>query len=299
MKTRTVLLPVLLAGSVVILTSCASSDKQAAKTPVPAATGNQGSNTVAVSDDKATLALDDDLETYSAKQVGDPWQPVNRVTFQINHGVYKILLNPISKAYEFIVPKPARHGIFNVFENIRVPIRLVNNLLQGNLPRAGQEAGRFVVDSTVGVAGIGRPSNHMPLLADVPPADTGQTFAKWGLENGPYVVLPLLGPSTARDTFGLAGDYALNPLTWVSIVFGSMDWIIAIPAAATLRSVPGQMELYNTVTDEAMDPYLAARSAYIQNRNEFNAKAKEPVQIERAPETGSVTVNPKNPEPKR
>lgn len=299
MKTRIALLPVLLAGSVVLLTSCASTPRQqTSETPAPTAAGKQNTRTTETSDDNPASASDDDLETYSATQVGDPWQPVNRVTFGINHGVYKFVLNPVCKVYEAILPRPARQGIFNVFENIRVPIRLVNNLLQGNVPRAGQEAGRFVVDSTVGVAGIGRPSNHIPLLADVPPADTAQTFSKWGIANGPYVVLPLLGPSTARDTVGLAGDYALNPLTWVSIVFGSIDWIIAIPTAATLRSVPTQMELYNTVTADALDPYLAARSAYIQNRNELNAKAKEPVQIERTPKQGSLTVEPANPEPK-
>lgn len=296
MKTLFSLLPVLLAGSVLLLAGCASTSRQQAPEPSVAT-----APTVEKPDIQPGGAEEDDLddlETYAAKQVGDPWQPVNRVTFQINHGVYKILLNPLCQVYETIVPKPARQGIYNFFENVRVPIRLVNNVLQGNFPRAGQEAGRFVVDSTLGVAGIGRPSNHMPLLADVPPADTGQTFAKWGVANGPYIVLPLLGPSTARDTVGLAGDYALNPLTWVSIVYGSIDWIIAIPAAATLRTVPEQIDLYNTVTDDALDPYLAARSAYIQSRDAVTAKAFEPVQIEKTPKNGRVTVSPGNPEPK-
>lgn len=296
MKILHILRPVLLTGSVLLLGACASTPRQkAANPPAPAATTDRSP---AKSEGNAAPSVEDDLDTYSAQQVGDPLQPLNRVTFQINHGIYKLLLNPLCKVYETVVPKPGRQGIYNFFENVRLPIRLVNNLLQGNLPRAGQEAGRFLVDSTVGVAGIGRPSNHMPLLADVPPADTGQTFAKWGIANGPYIVLPLLGPSTARDTVGVAGDYALNPLTWVSIVYGSVEWIIAIPAAGTLRTVPEQIDLYNTVTDDALDPYLAARSAYIQNRDAINAKAFKPVQIEKTPKTGRVTVSPGNPEPK-
>jgi phospholipid-binding lipoprotein MlaA len=122
--------------------------------------------------------------------------------------------------YEKIVPTPVRKGIYNAYENVKFPIRVVNNALQGNLTRARQELEKFLINSSIGIGGIIRQSDRIPSLAEVPRTDTGVTFAKWGMSSGPYLVLPLLGPSTFRDTVGLAGDYALNPVSWVTIVYG-------------------------------------------------------------------------------
>jgi phospholipid-binding lipoprotein MlaA len=257
-------LPLLLAGSLLpLLIGCGSSAKKAPAPVAPAATGEQKP------DGKAVAGSDDDLDEYGASaSVADPIEPLNRATFWINDGIYTIALRPISKGYEKVVPKVVRTGMYNAYENVKFPVRLVNHLLQGNFPRAGQETGKFLVNSTMGIGGLGRPSDHIPALAEVPSADTAQTFAKWGIGNGPYIVLPLLGPSTLRDTVGLAGDYALNPITWVCFVYGDYDWIIAIPAANTLRAMPGQIAAYDTITKDSLDRYLAARSAYIQNRAE-------------------------------
>jgi phospholipid-binding lipoprotein MlaA len=128
------------------------------------------------------------------------------------------------------------------------------------------------VNTVVGIGGLGRPSDHIPALADVPAADTAQTFAKWGIGNGPYIVLPILGPSTLRDTVGLAGDYVLNPITWVSIVWGGYAWIVAIPTTNTVRALPVQLGQYDAITKDALDRYLAARSAYIQYRRQAALK---------------------------
>jgi len=249
------------------LPGCASTGhKQPEPAPAPAAAPKSKADDKAVkpaSDGKSVKSsgANDDLDEYAAVPVSDPLEPLNRATFQLNDGIYTVLLRPISKGYQFVVPKLVRQGVYNAYENVKFPIRVINDVLQWNLPRAGLETGKFLVNSTVGIAGLGRPSDHIPALADVPAADTGQTFAKWGIGNGPYLVLPILGPSTIRDTFGLAGDYALNPITWVCFVYGDYDWIIAIPAANTLRALPGQMDLYD-----------AARSAYIQYRKENAAK---------------------------
>ncbi len=261
MKLQTAFLPVLLASS--LLTSCTS---PAPKQPAPAP-ATVGKNT---SDGKAVKT--DDLDEYKVAPISDPLEPLNRATFLLNHGIYTVILRPVSKGYQTVVPKPVRQGVYNAYENVKFPIRVINDVLQWNWKRAGLETGKFLVNSTAGVGGIGRPSDHIPALADVPAADTGQTFAKWGIGNGPYLVLPLLGPSTLRDTFGLAGDYALNPITWVCFVYGDYDWIIAIPAANTLRALPGQLDLYDTITKDALDRYLASRSAYIQYRAEAAAK---------------------------
>ena len=96
--------------------------------------------------------------------------------------------------------------------------------MQLNFRRAGQETGKFLVNTVAGVGGIARFSDRIPALANVPAADTGQTFAKWGIGHGAYFVIPLLGPSSLRDTVGLAGDYALNPVSWVTFWWaGAMD----------------------------------------------------------------------------
>ncbi|MFZ4682797.1 MAG: MlaA family lipoprotein [Terrimicrobiaceae bacterium] len=266
MKLHPSILPLLLlVASGPFLTSCSSSGRQQ-KAPVSSsAVGEKKS-------DGKTVKATDDLDEYSAATIPDPLQPLNRVTFWINDGLYTVLLRPISKGYEFVVPTPVRTGVHNVFENVRFPVRLVNNALQGNFKRAGQETGKFLVNTVVGVGGIGRPSDHIPALADVPDADMGQTFAKWGIPHGAYLVLPVLGPSSLRDTVGMAGDYGLNPVNWVTIIYGGYTWTIAIPSVNSLRTTHRQMGVYDTATKNALDRYLAIRTAYAQYRAEAAAK---------------------------
>jgi len=254
MKKRLILLSLVLVTSTSLLTSCASSRKTP-EAPV-AAVGRDGKS-----------VKNSDLNEYDAATISDPLEPVNRVTFWLNDGLYTILFRPISKCYKTVIPKPLREGVHNAFENVKFPVRLVNNTLQGNFQRAGQETGKFVVNSVVGVGGLMLPSEKIPALANVPPADTGQTFAKWGIGSGPYLVLPVLGPSSVRDTVGLAGDYALNPVTWVSICFGGYAWTLAIPTTNTVRSLPIQIDQYDAASGDAVDRYLAIRSFYVQYRS--------------------------------
>ena len=218
-------------------------------------------------DAKSVIEEDDEFQEYDAVLVSDPLEALNRATFLMNHGIYTVILRPVSKGYKFLVPELVRDGIHNVYENVTFPVRLVNHTLQGKFERAGKEAGKFVVDSTVGIGGLWHPSKKIPALANLPRPDTGQTFAKWGIGNGPYLVLPVLGPSTARDTVGMAGDYALNPVNWVSFIFGGATWTIAITTPNTVRSLPPRMDQYDATTKDALDRYLAARTAYIQYRN--------------------------------
>jgi len=220
----------------------------------------------ASSGDGKSVAAADDLDEYESVAIADPLEPLNRATFMLNHGIYYALLRPISKGYEFIIPKLLRTGIHNAYENVKFPVRLVNNTLQGNFQQAGKETGKFLVNSVVGVGGLMEPSERIPALADIPSADTGQTFAKWGIGQGPYIVLPLLGPSSTRDVVGLAGDFALNPISWVTIIYGGYAWTIAIPAANTMRSLPNQLAQYDAATENSVDAYLSARTAYVQYR---------------------------------
>ena len=267
MKRHTSLLPLLLVvSSVSLLTSCTSTSRKQPDPPSSAAV--QDSKPAATS----VKAEEDDLEEYSTASVADPLERLNRATFQLNDGIYTVAFRPISKVYEKVLPKPVRKGLDNLFENVRFPVRFVNNALQGNFKRARQELEKFLINSSIGIGGILRQSDRIPSLADVPAAETGQTFAKWGIHSGPYLVLPVLGPSNLRDAVGYAGDSALNPVSWITTAYGGPVWAIAIPSTNTLRSLPHQLRIYDAATKNALDRYLAARSAYMQYRRQVALK---------------------------
>lgn len=255
----------LVASSVSLLTSCTSASRKPQAVSVSSAVGDNKP--------KAPAKVEEgDLDEYSTALVSDPWEPVNRAIFRFNDGIYTVLFRPVSKVYETVLPKPVRKGLDNFFENVRFPVRLVNGALQGRFERARQELEKFLVNSTIGIGGIIRQSDRIPSLAELPTSDTAQTFAKWGIRSGPYIVLPVLGPSTLRETVGYAGDSALNPVSWITTAFGAPTWAIAIPSTNTLRSLPHQLRIYDAATKDTLDPYLAARSAYIQYRNEVALK---------------------------
>lgn len=225
---------------------------------------------------KSTAPANDDLDEYSdVALIADPIEPVNRGIFWVNHQFYRYILKPVSRTYDTILPKPVRTGVYNVFDNLEYPVRFVNDLLQWKLQRAGKETGKFVVNSTAGIAGIMKVSDRIPELTDVPPEDTGQTFAQWGIGHGPYIVLPLIGPKSLRETVGFAGDVALSPVTWFTFgVIGGVGSATALSVSSpnTARSMNGRMSAYDAVTKDAVDPYLAARSAYVQSRKQAVSK---------------------------
>ena len=222
----------------------------------------------------APSATDDDLDEYGdAVRVSDPIQPVNRGLFWINHQLYNFVLRPAVKVYTTVLPKPVRTAVKNVYDNVEYPIRFTNRVLQLDFKNADLETRKFVVNSVAGVGGIFRVSDKIPSLADVPSTDTGQTLAKWGIGHGPYLVLPVLGPRSVRDTVGMAGDVALNPLTWVP--FGGVGEAVALSISTpnTTRNMESRLQIYDAVTRDAIDPYLSVRDGYIQSRN--NAATKK------------------------
>ena len=257
-----------------LLTDCSSASKPAASPASPAASVAVAGKGKAAA--KTAQASADNLDDYETAAVADPLERVNRGTFWFNHQLYTFIFRPISKGYEMLMPKPVRKGIDNAFENVKFPVRFVNCALQGKFKRAGQETGKFVVNTVGGVGGIFTPAEKISALANVPAEDTAQTFAKWGIGHGAYIVLPFFGPSSVRDTVGMAGDYALNPVNWPYLYWygdrSKHDWTSVPPAANTLRSLPRQLDLYDTATKDAVDPYLSARSTYIQNRAEAAKK---------------------------
>lgn len=225
-------------------------------------------------DGKSVRLPDDDLndEYGRAASVPDPIQPLNRGTFWVNHQIYRYIFRPVSRAYDTVVPSVVRKGVFNVFDNLEFPKRFVNDLLQGRLKSAGKESEKFVVNTVAGVGGVMKVSDRIPALTDLPRPDTGQTFAKWGIGHGAYVVLPIFGPRSARDTVGLAGDIALSPVFWVSIWFPAVVWMPAVTTPDSVRTLHDRLGAYDAVTENTLDRYLAARSSYIQNRNKAAAQ---------------------------
>ncbi len=217
---------------------------------------------------------DDDWNYGETFEVADPFEPANRVVFALNHEIYRFVVKPASKAYQFLLPELVRNGIRNAFTNLRFPGRLVNHSLQGRFDRAALETGKFLVNTTAGVGGLMRPADKIPALAEVPSTDTGQTLARWGIPHGPYQVWPLLGPSTARESAGYLGDVALNPATWIGFVFGGAAWTLAITTPSGTHSLPDQMEQYDTMTQGAVDPYVASRTGYIQFRDAAAVEAQ-------------------------
>ncbi len=218
---------------------------------------------------KAAVAAagDDEWDDTAEVKIHDPIEPVNRGIFWFNHQLYTYVAKPFSTAYEFIFPDLVRRGIRNVYDNVRFPVRFVNHTLQGRLDRTAKETGKFVLNTTAGVGGIMKPSEKIPALAEVPRADTGQTFAKWGVPHGPYLVFPVLGPTTCRELVGTAGDTALNPLSWISLLFPGAAWTVGVTAPGGAHGVPEQMDTYDAATKDALDPYISARTGYIQYRN--------------------------------
>jgi len=257
------------------LTNCATSRRSLSQSEASTPSSVQTASTKKSPTAKDPTAQTDEHDDYadSTAHISDPLEPINRGMFWRNDKLYTFIFKPISKTYEFVFPKPVRKGIDNAFENVKYPVRFVNCALQGKFKRAGQETGKFLVNTVGGVGGIFQPAEKIPALAHVPAEDTAQTFATWGIGHGPYIVLPLLGPSSLRDTVGLACDYAGNPVNWPMLYWHGggdweHDWTIIPPSSNTLRSMPDQFSKYDAATKDAIDPYLSARSAYVQNRAE-------------------------------
>jgi len=215
--------------------------------------------------------FDDPVATPATAPVSDPLEPANRVVFSVNQQFDHWFFDPVTRAYAFLVPTPARQAVRHVLANLDAPAVFVNDLLQLEPVDAGVTALRFVVNSTVGVAGLWDPAKHIGLEEHV--SDFGQTLALCGIPSGPYLIFPITGPTTVRDGTGYLVDLLLRPTTYL--------FVLAPPAA--LVSVTGlsvgidQGTVGIAARDEhaaelraleasAMDYYAAMRSAYEQNR---------------------------------
>jgi phospholipid-binding lipoprotein MlaA len=203
-------------------------------------------------------------EEAGAEEIPDPLQPMNRAFFKFNDKLYFWVLKPVASGYKSIVPEDARIGVRNFFSNLTTPIRLVNCLLQADFKGGGTEAIRLVVNSTFGLAGFLDPAKK-EFHIEKRDKDFGQTLGVYGMRPVFYIDLPILGPSSLRDSIGLLGDLALDPRTyvfnepWTYVVWGARSVEVVNSTSLTIG-------VYEDLKKAAVDPYVAVRNAYFQYR---------------------------------
>ena len=210
--------------------------------------------------------FDEFEDEFSQKQViiYDPLQPLNQVMFNVNDFLYLRVGKPVISGYAYIIPRPARIGVSNFFDNLLTPARFVNCILQGKCSAASGEVSRFAINTTIGILGFGDPAldkwNIKPSKEDL-----GQTLAVYGFGDGFYIVWPLLGPSTCRDSIGMGGDAFLNPVRYVKPVEAS----IGISAFSITNEGSFHIGDYESFKSAALNPYIAMRESYIQYRTKL------------------------------
>ena len=228
---------------------------------------------------------DEPLDPFARAEEGageeyDPLEPVNTKTFEFNRQVDRFVLKPVAKGYNFVIPDLVQVGISNIFTNLRFAPRFFNNVFQGKIKGAGIEMGRFLINSTIGLAGFFDIAKHVDLVT--PEEDMGQTLGFYGVKPGPYLVLPFLPPFTVRDFIGYVGDVFLNPINWLVVPIievNNVPSVIAhknrmtssiIQTGSRVGEIVNErsrnLEKYQGVEEATLDLYTAVRNAYLQTR---------------------------------
>lgn len=190
----------------------------------------------------------------------DPWEKWNRKVHRFNNGIDRYVAKPLATTYVNVVPRPVRNGVHNFFGNLGQPLTVVNSLLQGKPGEAWDALGRFLINTTVGVAGVFDVASHdqVPNTRE----DFGQTLGVWGWKRSRYLELPLFGPRTVRDTFGLVGDAPLSPVQRIED-----DKARIFLQGLRLVDVRTQLMSLDSLREGALDEYALFRDGWLQRRN--------------------------------
>lgn len=190
----------------------------------------------------------------------DPWEGFNRAMFATHEAVDQAVLEPVARGYRAVTPTPVRNSVRAFLRNLRSPVIFANDVMQGEFSRAGRTAVRFGLNTTVGFLGLFDPATGLGIEGHS--EDFGQTLAVWGVEQGPYLFIPLMGPSTVRDSGGGIVDAALNPLR-----YSNSDDVerfntarIALTALSARESV---LDAVEDIRRDSMDPYVSIRTSYL------------------------------------
>lgn len=216
---------------------------------------------------KAQSANDDfDYEDDSFKEekitIADPIEPFNRAMYHFNDKLYFWALKPVAQGYKAVVPEPARISVKNFFFNLGFPVRFLSCLLQADFSGAAGEFGRFGINTIWGAGGLLDPSSGQELDLRKQETDLGQTLGVYGVGHGFYIVWPVLGPSSPRDSLDIAGDYFLYPVSYIYPWYAG----ISVRSYEIVNSTSLRIGDYESLKEAAIDPYVAVRDAYIQYR---------------------------------
>ncbi len=212
------------------------------------------------------------------EDVNDPIEPFNRYIFEVNRFIDIMLLRPVAEIYRGAVPQPAQDGVRNVLNHLRTPLTFVHDVAQGEVDRAGQSFGRFAINSVAGVggvfdvAGVGGSETGIPYHEE----DFGQTLAVWGVGEGPYLVLPLFGPSNVRDAFGRIGDTFIDPIGFLGSEDTQFKLLVIRASLTAIDSRARNIETLDEIERSSIDYYATIRSLYRQRRRADIANGRLP-----------------------
>jgi phospholipid-binding lipoprotein MlaA len=196
----------------------------------------------------------------SERNPRDPWQRMNRGVFKFNDAFDRAIATPVARTYLRVMPQTVRTGVTNFFNNATYPDVIVNALLQGKLEPFARDTGRFVVNTTVGIGGLFDPASKMGLAYE--DRDFGQTFGKWGIPSGPFLVLPFLGPSDIRDGIGRAADAYAEPWAYIQNPYWDYGTLLVYVVDERASVLP-----LTDMANKTYDPYAFERNAYLQHRD--------------------------------
>jgi phospholipid-binding lipoprotein MlaA len=266
MNARPVSLSLALVPFLLFFGGCATGGSSEGTPTAPPTTALTSSDRQGAAEDAEELSFEESLyfdEDPATERIitYDPFEGFNRAMFSFNDAAFRYVLTPVGRGYDAVVPDLAQKGIGNFFYNLGAPARMVSALLQGKPKLAGQELGGFLANSTVGIGGLLRPSDEI-FEEPLPEEDLGQTFGSWGIEQGPYLVLPLLGPTTLRDGVGRVGEIWLSPYHYMK----DEDLTYSLRLLELTNELPGLSEQYEDMREASVDPYTALRDAYLKYR---------------------------------
>ena len=207
-----------------------------------------------------------DGEGYDASlgEIHDPLEPLNRTIYGLNEVADILFIGPASTIYHEGMPQPVQKAVTRVVHNLETPVFAINKLLQGDVKAFGRAAGRFAINTTLGVGGVMDVAQKFDLQEEK--TSFGSTLANWGMEPSFYLVLPLMGPSNLRDGLGRGVDYAMDPITWVTVTPEQQAGVMAVKGAEILNVRASYDAAIRDTRTNSMDTYATMRSLYTQSR---------------------------------
>lgn len=209
----------------------------------------------------------DDMDDLSSPVDDDPLSGFNHVMYEFNHGFDTVILKPVTEGYRYIVPEIGREMVSNAVENIYTPVVFFNSVLQGDPQNSFASFWRFAINTTFGIGGMFDVASEAGLKNRN--TDFGQTLAMYGVDSGPYLVLPVIGPSSLRDGTGRLADALMNPFNYIDNGTSAAIW-----TATAIDARSRNMKLIDDIYAVSLDPYITFKSAYEQHRAADIARAK-------------------------